>query len=68
MIIQSISLPDHSTVFTNIVVLFSFWKFEKITIVWRHKNGQRHMVEFKKVAGMGGRCFVFKHSKVVVKS
>ena len=48
MIIQIISLPEDTTVFTNIVVLFSFWKSEKMTTAWSHKNGQWHMVEPKK--------------------
>ena len=68
MIIQIISLPEDTTVFTNIVVLFSFWKSEKMTTAWSHKNGQWHMVKPKKVAGMGGSCFIFKRSMVVVKS
>ena len=68
MIIQMIILPDHTTVFTKIVVLFVFRKYEKITTAWSHKNRQWHTLEPKNVAGMGGSFFIFKRLKVVIKS
>ena len=66
MIIQIISLPDHTTVFTNIVVYFRFENLKKWQLCEAIKAD--NMVEPKKLAGMGGSCFVFKCSKVVVKS
>ena len=58
MIIQIISLPEDTTVFTNIVVYFRFENLKKWQLCEAIKTD--NMVEPKNLAGMGGSFFCFQ--------